>query len=115
METDMYLNLNNFYSKFNLLNVKQSPQFEEKRQKFKPCSLGVNCYDWETGYITEIQSGKQADQHGIQPGWQILRINRDLYEKKLLFKRANARDKFYLTFKIPIEVTHNCKLDYPCI
>ena len=61
-----------------------------------PGFLGLTA-NWKTGVILRTIPNTQAALHKIEPGWKIVKINREPYEFKLLRRLLTGSRPYKLT------------------
>merc|ERR1712232_302606 len=74
---------------------------------FTPGKLGLVA-NWETGVVTEVSPGEQADRHGIKAGWKIVKLDDSTYSESNLDALIAGSRTYSVTFsmqEVPETVT----------
>merc|ERR1712226_1055109 len=70
---------------------------EVKVLTFKPGELGIKA-DWQTGLITNVEPGKQADRFGVKVGWAMCRLGDRQYTEERFDALLAGNQSYSVTF-----------------
>merc|ERR1711916_284752 len=87
--------------------IEETPDEEEVKEKpviqkleefmFKVGPLGITG-SWEQGLVLEVEKDSQADTNGVQPGWQMVKVNDADYSEDILDAAIAGAEPYSITF-----------------
>jgi len=68
---------------------------------FQPGQIGLTA-DWQTGVVSLVDSGGQAQQHGVQELWVVAQVNGNKYTQTLMLGALSGSEPYTLAFQPPL-------------
>lgn len=67
---------------------------------FQSGQIGITA-DWQTGVVTSVDPGGQAQQNGVQEQWAVVQVNGNKYTETLILEVLTGAEPYTLVFQPP--------------